>query len=125
VDKNIQKSEKSEKSAAVTAAAAAAALQLQQVTNAKRVADRHRISTAISEIRNTLKMKPKGLSGLKKMCLSLRDTVMTVSDLNTPKARYDSQFELLRKVFLGMYGWGGKCFLLFLFLLCRLDVIVE
>jgi hypothetical protein len=107
VDKNIQKSEKSEKSAAVTAAAAAAALQLQQVTNAKRVADRDRINTAISEIRSTLKVKPKGLSGLKKMCLSLRDTVMTVSDLNTPKARYYSQSELLRTVFLGMYGWGG------------------
>lgn len=93
VDKNLQKSEKSEKSAAVTAAAAAAALQLQQVTNAKRVADRDRINTAISEIRSTLKVKPKGLSGLKKMCLSLRDTVMTVSDLNTPKARCDNYFE--------------------------------
>lgn len=93
VDRNIQKNEKSEKSAAVTAAAAAAALQLQQVTNAKRVADRDRINTAISEIRSTLKVKPKGLSGLKKMCLALRETVMTVSDLNTPKARYDYHFE--------------------------------
>ena len=93
VDRNIQKNEKSEKSAAVTAAAAAAALQLQQVTNAKRVADRDRINTAISEIRSTLKVKPKGLSGLKKMCLALRETVMTVSDLNTPKAMYDYHFE--------------------------------
>ena len=83
-DKNVPKNEKS---VAAAAAAAAAAIQLQQVSNAKRVADRDRINTAISEIRNTLKVKPKGLSGLKKMCLSIRDTVMTVSDLNTPKAR--------------------------------------
>ena len=80
VDKNIPKNEKT--------IAAAAAIQLQQVTNAKRVIDRDRINAAISEIRDTLKVKPKGLSGLKKMCLSLRDSVLTVSDLNTPKARY-------------------------------------
>ena len=90
VEKIIQKNEKN---IAIAAAATAAAIQLQQVANAKRIADRDRINTAISEIRSTLKVKPKGLSGLKKMCLSLRDTVMTVSDLNTPKARYNNHSE--------------------------------
>ena len=85
VDKNVPKNEKT---IAIAAVAAAAAIQLQQVTNARRVVERDRINAAISEIRNTLKVKPKGLSGLKKMCLSLRDTVLTVSDLNSPKARY-------------------------------------
>lgn len=99
VDKNIPKNEKT---IAIAAAAAAAAIQLQQVTNAKRVIDRDRINAAISEIRDTLKVKPKGLSGLKKMCLSLRDSVLTVSDLNTPKARYI----MLLNYFFALSIWG-------------------
>ena len=42
---------------------------------------------AITEIRNVLSVKPKGLSGLRKICLALRGILLNVLDLSTAKAR--------------------------------------
>ena len=59
-----------------------------KAASVKKITDEKRILAAISEIRVVLSTKPKGLSGLRKMCLALRDVMLTVADLNTPKARY-------------------------------------
>ena len=53
----------------------------------KNIADDKRVSDAITEIRSVLSVKPKGLSGLRLMCLSLRGVILSVADLSTSKAR--------------------------------------
>jgi CW-type Zinc Finger/Protein SET DOMAIN GROUP 2 C-terminal len=73
--KNLEKSAPTASSAQVKAA------------NAKKMTEEKRILSAISEIRAVLATKPKGLSGVRKMCLALREIVLTVADLNTLKAR--------------------------------------
>ena len=53
----------------------------------KNILDDKRVSNAIIEIRSVLSLKPKGLSGLRTMCLTLRGIILSVADLSTPKAR--------------------------------------
>jgi hypothetical protein len=79
VDKTTSKN--TEKSAPIASSAQVKA------ANAKKLTEEKRILDAISQIREVLSTKPKGLSGVRKMCLALRDVVLSVSDLNTLKAR--------------------------------------
>ena len=53
----------------------------------KNIVDDKRVSDAIIEIRSVLSVKPKGLSGLRLMCLSLRGVILSVADLSSSKAR--------------------------------------
>ena len=54
---------------------------------AKKSSDEKRIVAAVSAIRTALLEKPKGTTCLRRMVLALREIVLTVADLQFPKAR--------------------------------------